>query len=330
MRKYASEAFVAAFALLISMTTLSANAQMPPGMEEASGTYVDSDAGVEITFPDGWSGFVFGDEPKMVMVTPGGMSSFEEVDQTMILVASNKEDVDVTDPSDFTGGENAPDCNTPSFTHRTVSGVTGIESTIQCTDDAGKTIKMKIVGVETSTIWVMTGYWAEIEKFDSGLAAFDAAVSTLKVTGAVNTSMQSGGTMPGSGTSSGMVMVGGEEVEFSVKSSSQISNFALDEGAKKLTFKADGTGTSTEVGVGKVLEGPYTVMVDGQATANFEEKEDAGVKTITVPHSSGSHDITITGTQVVPEFPIAIIGAVAVLIGIVSVLTRTKLIKGRV
>ncbi|MGH9991739.1 MAG: hypothetical protein ACREAZ_03745, partial [Nitrososphaera sp.] len=76
-------------------------------------------------------------------------------------------------------------------------------------------------------------------------------------------------------------------------------------------------------------EGPYTVMVDGQAT-QVEEGQDGGVSTITVPHSSGAHEITITGTQVVPEFPFAAVGIAAALIGIVTVIGRTKLIKGRI
>ena len=54
MKKLRLEAYVIAFALLISTTAVSAFAQMP---EEVSGEYTTPDGGVSITFPDGCSGF---------------------------------------------------------------------------------------------------------------------------------------------------------------------------------------------------------------------------------------------------------------------------------
>ena len=48
---------------------------------------------------------------------------------------------------------------------------------------------------------------------------------------------------------------------------------------------------------------------------------------ISVSYSHSSHDIAITGTTVVPEFPLAMIGAVAGIIGVVAVLGRTRLFK---
>ena len=124
------------------------------------------------------------------------------------------------------------------------------------------------------------------------------------------------------------VMVGDEEIEVSVESTSTITEFELDEATKTISFNADGTGNSTVVSVGSVLEGPYTVMVDGEASEDFEESTDAdGVATISVPHASGAHEVTITGTQVVPEFPIAVLGIVAAVIAIITVAGRTSLFK---
>jgi hypothetical protein len=48
--------------------------------------------------------------------------------------------------------------------------------------------------------------------------------------------------------------------------------------------------------------------------------------TLTYTHSS--HDVVITGTNVVPEFPIGVIGAVAAVIGIIAIMTRTKFASG--
>jgi hypothetical protein len=134
--------------------------------------------------------------------------------------------------------------------------------------------------------------------------------------------------MEDEGTTASMmpVMVAGESVNVSVESASTISAFALDEASKTLSFKTDGTGAETTVKVGSVLEGPYTVLVDGQAS-RAEERQVDGVNTLTIAHTSGTHDVTVTGTQVVPEFPVAIIGIVAAMIGTIAVLGRTKLMK---
>ena len=332
MKKNVSEAFLLGLALLISATAVSSYAQ--PAMEEVSGTYSNEELGVEITFPEGWSGFAFdSEEGTFVSVSAEAMDGSEAIPTGMILIISDKSQVTEapTDPSDFSQSEDAPECSTPTFGPRTVSGVTAMEATIECTNPDGTTYKMKMVAAETSTNWVVVGYMAPSAEFDSNVGAFDSSVNSLTLQGAVNSSMPPGGTTTEDEAETSMmpVMVAGAEVQVEVESSSQISEFELDEASKTLSFNADGSGTETVVMVGAVLEGPYTVMVDGQAT-QAEEGEDGGVSTITVPHSSGSHEITITGTQVVPEFPFAAVGIAAGLIGIVAVIGRTKLIKGRI
>jgi len=333
MRKYFSEAFLAAFALLISTTAISAYAQ-PTGMEEVSGEYATADDGVKLTFPDGWSGFAFDTQGIfMATVLPGGVEGSESQDRAMMLIVADKSDIDPTDPNSFSPSEDAPDCSSPPTpTETTVSGKKGFEMTMECTDNEGKAVKMKMTMAETADKWIGFMYISPPAEFDADLGAYDAAVDTIQIQGAIDASVPS---MPPTddGEMEAMpmpVMVAGESIDVSVESTSTISGFALDEATKTLSFKADGTGDNTVVSVGSVLEGPYTVMVDGQATTQFEESTDAdGVKTVSVPHSSGAHDVTITGTQVVPEFPIAVLGIVAALIAVVSVVGRTRLLKGR-
>lgn len=325
MRKYLPEAFVAAFALLVSTTAVTAYAQ--PSFEEVSGTYTNAEAGVEITFPDGWSGTSIGtDESVLVFVAPGGMS---EEGKAMILVMADKSKVEEppTDPSEVQD-DSGIECTTPSFQPTTVSGVRGVEAIIECTDEDGEMTKMKIVSAETGTRWISAMYSSPSAEFDADLGAFDTAVDSLTLTGAVDSTIPSGTPDDGGTTPSMMsVMVAGESVNVSVESASTISAFALDEATKTLSFRADGTGAETTVKVGTVLEGPYTVLVDGQASRADERQVD-GVNTLTVAHTSGAHDVTVTGTQVVPEFPVAIIGIVAAMIGTIAVLGRTKFMKG--
>lgn len=330
MRNLVLEAYLTAFALLISTTAVSAYAQ---GMPEVSGTYTTSDGGVRITFPDGWSGFSFDSSGiQMASVLPGGVEA-GDTQKAMMLIVADKSEVDPTDPSSFAPEGEAPECSTPPTpTETTVSGKKGFEMTMECTTDEGKTVKMKMTVAETADDWIAIMYISPPSEFDADVGKYDTAVDSLQIQGAVDASMPN---MPSDGDEMESTMmpvtVGGESIDVAVQSASTISSFELDETTKTLSFKADGSGDETVISVGSVLEGPYTVMVDGTSATGVEESTDAsGAKTLTVPHSSGSHEITVTGTQVVPEFPVAIIGVVAALIGIVAVLGRTKFLNGKI
>lgn len=126
------------------------------------------------------------------------------------------------------------------------------------------------------------------------------------------------------------VTVAGETIEVELNSSSTISEFALNEASKSITFKADGeNGTAgvTEISIGRVLEGPYAVTIDGQVTSNVEVMQAAasGESIIRISYTHSARDIVITGTNVVPEFPLALIGVVAAVMGVVSLLGRSRL-----
>jgi hypothetical protein len=327
MRKYRPEALAAVFALLISTTAATAYAQPEEyTFELISGTYVDEEAGVEFTFPEGWSGFESDNQYGKLLATYPEEAMEEETDKTitLLIVDRSKQEAGPTSPSvTGSGGE----CTTPSFQPTTVSGVSGVEGTYECTND-GEEFKIKVVSVETEAWLVVAMYYSPLAEFDADVAKFDTAVDSLSLAGAVNSQIPAGG-MEDEGTTPSMmsVMVAGESVDVSVESASTISAFTLDETSKTMSFNTDGSGAETTVVVGSVLEGPYTVLVDGQAT-RAEEKQVDGVNTLVIPHMSGAHEVTVTGTQVVPEFPVAIIGIVAAMIGTIAVLGRTKLMKG--
>lgn len=126
------------------------------------------------------------------------------------------------------------------------------------------------------------------------------------------------------------VVVAGESIEVELNSSSTISEFKVDQENKIVNFKVDGeTGTSgtTEISIGKILEGPYTVMIDGQATTDFEVVNATSEAVIRISYIHSVHDVTITGTNVVPEYPFPAIGVVAAggVVGAVILLVRTRL-----
>lgn len=125
------------------------------------------------------------------------------------------------------------------------------------------------------------------------------------------------------------VDVAGESIEVFVNSSSTISKFMLDEENKKVTFEVDdesGIIGMTEISIGRILEGPYTVTIDGQVIDDFEIIQAAvsGEDMIRMPYTPVSHEVAVAGTNVVPEFPLPVIGVVAAVLGLAILLGRSK------
>jgi hypothetical protein len=341
-----SIAVIMAIGLGISVGPASAQTvpQMPPGMPSftmVSGTYANADEGVEIVFPDGWEGTEMTQNNTLIVsVIKGGFqgSASGEVGPMMSLIVtqkSNSKDMPSTESA-------APDSNTVchavSTSNVQAAGVTAIQTVAECTAE-GKTLKAKTTIVETQESWVMVSMMAESAEYESSVQQYDTSVNTLQVDEAV--SAQTVTEAPDTTTGVGVtlkstveaVMIGGESVNVELNSSSTISEFKINEESKTISFKAEGeSGTQgkTEIKIGKVLEGPYTVTIDGKATTDFAVSKDSatGETVMTLTYTHSSHDIAISGTNVVPEFPLAVVGAVAAVIGIIAVVTRTRFASG--
>ncbi|WP_415280803.1 hypothetical protein [Candidatus Nitrososphaera sp. FF02] len=319
-----------------------------PGMPaEISGAYVNADVGVEITFPDDWSGVeTVHDSGVAVIVYKGGLgvASPGDMPASILLSATEKVEAEEEVPSD-PSNEEMP-CEVLSTAEVQAAGVKAVESVSQCTV-MGETVKAKTTVVNTETRWVVVSYVASEDEYDADEGTYDSSVDTLEVEGAVDiedvtevveeTVNEVEETVDTTVTATldasvQMVMVAGEEVEIEFNSSSTISDVSIDEETKTLSFTVDGedgTEGTTEIIISSVLEGPYTVMIDGEVATNVEEStvEATGETMLTISYTHSTHDVTVTGTNVVPEFPVAVLGAVAAVIGIVAVLGRTRMFK---
>lgn len=310
-----------------------------PQMTEVSGTYTNADSGVEITFPEGWSGTEIAiDTGIMVSVYKGGLGSASsgEMPTTIFLSAAEKQEVEEDVPTDPSTDEMS--CEVLSTAQVQVSGVKAVESVAQCTVE-GETVKAKTTVVNTETRWVVASFIASEDEYDESEGEYDSSVDSLQVEGAID--VDAGDIVDDVTDTVGditleasvqTVMIAGEEVEVEFNSSSTISNVELDEESKTLSFTVDGedgTEGTTEIGIGSVLEGPYTVAIDGEVTEEFEVTTDeaTGETTLSVSYTHSTHDITVTGTNVVPEFPVAALGAIAAAIGTVAVLGRTRMFR---
>jgi hypothetical protein len=118
-------------------------------------------------------------------------------------------------------------------------------------------------------------------------------------------------------------------LDLDLKTNSTITNFKLEEESKKLSFTVEGqsgTHRTTEIPIGQVLDGPYTVTIDAQSTTNFQvSNEGTTDATIKISYTHSTHDITASDTNVVPEFPAMAIGLImAIIVGMVAVMVRFK------
>lgn len=137
--------------------------------------------------------------------------------------------------------------------------------------------------------------------------------------------------MVGSSASFDVEASTGDQFEVEITSNSNVSEVELDEEARMLSFTVEGeTGTTgaAEVTIPKaMLSGEMTVLIDGQlVTAESNDvilkSETSADATFEINYMHSEHDVQVTGTNVIPEFPLAAIvmaAAVASVVGVVAV-----------
>jgi hypothetical protein len=106
-----------------------------------------------------------------------------------------------------------------------------------------------------------------------------------------------------------LIKVGDNVIELLLQSSSTITDFRFDEGSRTMSFNVSGTGPSTTIiAVDSVLEGPYSVSIDGEVSSKHESiLSDDAKESIKINHDQSEHEITISGTSVVPEFSVPLV-----------------------
>lgn len=316
--------------LLASGAIISAHAQVPPGMTEVSGKYTNEKAGIEIVFPEGWTGFEssVGTTTAASVTEPGSANSNFPKSMTLSVIPK----AEAKDPAQAKAEMAKSDikCSDPTISSITVSGKSGQLYVMECSRPDGTQYKLKGAFVSTDSRQVNLLYMAKLADFAADESKFDAALGTLKVTGAVDTTNAPNNLGQELKAVIHSVLIKGKNVDLALKTNSTISNFKLEEQNKKLSFTVEGqSGThgTTEIPIGKVLDGPFIVTIDGQQTTNFQVNDEGTENaTMKVSYTHSTHEIAVSGTNVVPEFPAAMLGMVtAVIVGLVAVMGRTNL-----
>src|SRR5579885_1868694 len=367
---------------IISMAVFSATpakAQAPSISlpKSISGNYSNSDTGIQISLPAGWSGNEISSSNMLTaIVAPGGLMTQTNSTILMTINVSDKKQSDNNPPlPQPPNTSKQPDCNqtssasslssSPSATTTTttikLSGVNATETVMQCTLDNGSSMKLKVDALQTDKKWVTVSLMAiPPSVYDSEVAAFDSSVKTLKVANAIDLSATVNGEKSqasqlelsnhtekillksssielaaANGTAASNSTATGNEIDLNIQSSSNVTDFSFNQTSKQISFKVSGqsgtNGTTIVQDVGKLLKGPYVVTFDGQVKTDYQTltNKTTGDVSIKLQYHHSSHVITIAGAEVVPEFAVGGIGAIAIsglVVGLVIALGRSRYI----
>jgi hypothetical protein len=313
--------------------------KLPENMfAEISGNYVSEDGGLEITFPQGWSGIAFAG---MVIVVPGGINanyqSTSSVDTAMMVISLPKKEFSNAFSSLNALSENLEEnaagqkCEIKTYTYTKINSMDGIHIVVNCIADEEGYSNIDMYGIMSEDSFILIAFAAKTsDNYDDNIAAFEQSVKTLRVEHPIpfKTAMAQVLNLK---TLNHQVIAKGGQVDLKLQSNSEVGNFQFSESDKRISITVsgqDGTDGIMIISINKVLEGPYTVSIDGQMINNFVVVEDdiTSEKSVEIDYKHSTHDVVITGTNVVPEFPKAVIVSILSVIGLLAVLGRTKLI----
>ncbi len=153
-------------------------------------TYANTNYGVQVAIPDGWSGTEIKRTSGATTVTlaPGGFQSMQGGQRPPVTISLSMMPKGSTQNTPHFGQRNMQDGQTctNSTSTKTVNSLNFNEVIIQCTGNV--TMKSKNEMTQTSTAYITLGLRADSNSdFDSQSTTFDTMLGTLKITNALNT-----------------------------------------------------------------------------------------------------------------------------------------------
>ena len=176
----------------LGVPMVAANAQAPPisGMQQVSGKYTDPSVGLQITFPDGWSGFQIPNAgTSMAMASPGGVATTtgQSDNAVMFVFVTIKKPINATFQNPTPNGTTSQpsDCTTGSVQKTTVNGMNAVQITGECTGSNPFKGKGYVFQTADKNIIVMFGS-SSSSNFDKYVGQFDSSMNTLQIANTVD------------------------------------------------------------------------------------------------------------------------------------------------
>lgn len=314
------------------------------GTPVSSGEYVNEEFGISVVIPESsFNSYEQVDEPSKsftLFVTWIGVENA----QTSVTFAVYDKAIAEEEAKKALAGMSAEEraeverykdsCTDDALPDATINGKTFDVFITECDIDGYKTQSKSYVTEINGMVYSASAH--SVYEFVGGsshaFSDLDEIVKTLKIEGSIDASTN---TLVVSPSLSSFVQTvslsSGESIDLDIQSSSTISDFSVNESSKQISFTVtgdDGTEGTATLAISRVLEGPYTVTIDGDIMSDFETTTEpaTGETIMTITYTHSTHDIVITGTQVVPEFSaiIAVVLAISVagVIAVSSLKTR--------
>jgi hypothetical protein len=287
------------------------------------GEYENPEAGLKIVLPEGWKGVQqYGG---FVTAGPEGVNIDPRIqpDVLMSIIPKSKvayaESITKYIPQ---SGSSDVICNITEASFETINNLSTRKSIQRC---EGSTYQ-----ITRSTEILSDKYYVGIflsartlDLYDRNVAAFEESLKTLEIKdaqdfrAAESSVLQLQKEYP-------VVTLFEKKTDVPIESNVAVTDFAFDEQKKQLTFHIEGkkdTRGIADIEISKVLEGPFTVLVDGKAIDTFATIDGQDRQFIRSYYDDASHDVTIIGTKAVPEFPV-VIGALAAVMAAAILLGR--------
>ncbi len=281
-----------------------------------TGEYVNPEAGLSMRLPEGWNGFeTVIDKSTSVMLFP----PLTEKASVMITI-------DVIDKSSYKREYEVHVVG--SIEYVTLNGNSALRADGEF---EVQNMKLRSIGyiLTTDDKVISVAYSAPTaEDYDTYKSEFGQSLQTLAIKDAVDVTTY----VPLSvdfTESERTVTVDDKPYAVKVASTSNVTGILLNQEERQLSLALEGgslgNGTSF-ITVSTVLEGPYIVTVD-EAPADFDVLKDSGSNqtTIAVNHPRDTQSIVVAGTRVIPEFPLTMLSAIAIIVGLVIAMTKAKI-----
>lgn len=321
--------------VIILLPILTANAQpIPsmPGFKEVKDKYVNDVFGVEITLPKGWSGMELittGESPKMGLLGgfiawPGDTNNESNMPTTiMMAIFDAKKTQAPVDTPEIEPGKK-PDCKVLSSSLVDIQGIKGFETEIKCTVD-DETMRMKGLFLSQEEGESLRGigitFMASETRYEQYINDFNNSLKTLKVSNLKSISL------PTITNKEETVIVDDTPVNIQISSSSKINDFKFDNEDKSISLVVEGEDNTigmTDIYLGNLLKGPYTVMVNEVPAEYISIIGKDGIEGIRIIYTHSTKEIKIVGTEVVPEFPITILPILATILAASIFIARNR------
>jgi hypothetical protein len=277
-----------------------------------SGKYILPGTGFEMTIPIGWTGTQV--DRSRAVFTPADSS-----DVSITVLTAERLDTKeiVTSEIDVTTGRSAlggPECKSREGEILFLQTNKAFHTIHECSSPESYRITNTYVIFTLARSIAVSLSATSADAYERYLATFTDAVQTSKIDSQLNfrSALEIIFGTTGISTQSLNLEAANRQVGLVVATSSRISTVNFDEESKRLVVTLNELRRpegNLLVPVNDVLRGPYQVYVNGELHNDFLviTDSDTGEQLVNVWYAQGERKIEIVGTEVVPEFSVALV-----------------------